>query len=215
MIAGLKKLACRADHTRVLKLALVAALALVLAFVALRHHRAEAAENRLAAIASQIAGREVKVRCQGALAAALDIGAEAGSVRFDAAGRPSDTTDLKRGTCTALARFPHERLRPAFACVARGVPCPDEVIRSVWSVQALAHEAWHLAGELDEARTQCFGLQTTAYVAVRLGADPTQAQTLAAYVYARLYPRMPAEYQSSHCRDGAALDIRPETSVWP
>jgi hypothetical protein len=197
------------------KLALVATLALLLVFVALRHHRAEAAENRLAEIASEIAGRDVNVRCQGTFAAALDISAEAGSVRFDAAGRPSDTTDLKRGTCSALARFPRERLRPEFACLARGAPCSDDVIRSAWSVQTLAHEAWHLAGELDEARTQCFGLQTTAHVAVRLGADPAQAQALAAYVYARLYPRMPAEYQSGQCHDGGALDLRPETAVWP
>jgi hypothetical protein len=199
----------------VLKLALVATLAFLLGFAALRHHRAEAAENRLAAIASEIAGRDVNVRCQGAVAAAFDIGAEAGSVRFDAAGRPSDTADLKRGTCSALARFPRERLRPEFACLPRGLACPDDVIRSAWSVQALAHEAWHLAGELDEARTQCFGLQSTAYVAERLGADPTQAQALAAYVYVRLYPRMPADYLSGHCRDGGALDLHPETSVWP
>ena len=197
------------------KLALIATLAFLLGFVALRHHRAEAAENRLAAIASEIAGRDVKVRCQGALAAAFDIGAEAGSVRFDAAGRPSDTAELKRGTCAALARFPREHLRPEFACLARALPCPDAVVLSVWSVQALAHEAWHLAGELDEARTQCFGLQSTARVAGRLGADRTRAQALAAYVYARLYPLMPAAYQSSHCHDGGALDLRPETSVWP
>jgi hypothetical protein len=197
------------------RLVLVGILALLLCFLALRHQRAEAAERRLAAIASEIAQREVHVHCQGSVAAMFDISAEAGSVEFDAQGRPADTTKLKRSTCSALMRFERERKKAEFACLLRRTSCPNSVIRSAWSVQALAHEAWHLAGELDEARTECFGLQSTAYVAERLGADPTQAQALAAYLYERIYPRLPADYRSGHCRDGGALDLRPETAVWP
>jgi hypothetical protein len=197
------------------KLALVATLVALACFLAFKHRRAEAAEHRLAAIASEIAHRPVHVDCQGAFAAALDVTAEAGSVEFDADGRPADTTKLKRSTCRALERFGRERRNPEFACLTRGVACPDDVIRSAWSVQALAHEAWHLGGEINEARTQCFGLQTTAYVAQRLGADRAQAQAVATYLYERIYPRMPAHYQSGDCRDGGALDLRPETAVWP
>jgi hypothetical protein len=198
-----------------IKLAVVATLVAVACLLGFKHHRAEAAEHQLEAIASAIARRSVHVDCQGAFAAAFDVSAEAGSVEFDADGRPSDTTELKRGTCAALARFDRDRTRPEFACLAQRATCPDHVILSAWSVQTLAHESWHLAGELDEARTQCFGLQTTAYVAHRLGADRVQAQALAAYVYERIYPRMPAEYRSDHCRDGGALDLRPQTTVWP
>jgi hypothetical protein len=197
------------------RLAVVATLVALVCFLGFRHRRAEAAQHRLAAIASEIAHRSVRVHCQGAFAAAFDVSAEAGSVDFDARGRPADTTELKRSTCSALRRFGRDGTKPEFACLTRGTACPDDVIRSAWSVQALAHEAWHLAGELDEARTQCFGLQTTAYVAQRLGADRAQAQALATYLYERIYPRMPAEYRSSHCRDGGALDLRRETSVWP
>jgi hypothetical protein len=197
------------------KLALVATLVAVACFLGLKHRRAEAAENRLAAIASEIAHRSVRVNCQGAVSAAFDVSAEAGSVLFDSEGRPADTAQLKRATCSALARFGRERRRPEFACLTRGVACPDDVIRSAWSVQALSHEAWHLGGELDEARTQCFGLQTTAYVARRLGSDRAQAQALATYLYERIYPQMPPAYRSGDCRDGGALDLRPETSVWP
>jgi hypothetical protein len=197
------------------KLAVVAAVVAVACFLGFKHRRAEAGEHRLAAIASVIAGRTVHVDCQGAFSAAFDVSAEAGSVEFGPDGRPADTTKLKRGTCSALARFGRDRARPEFACLTRRTACPDSVIRSAWSVQALSHEAWHLAGELDEARTQCFGLQTTAYVAQRLGADRAQAQALASYLYERIYPQMPSEYRSGHCRDGGALDLRPQTTVWP
>lgn len=198
-------------------LRLILVLGLVLAFgaLALTHRRAEAAERRLATIASEIANRDVNVHCQGAVAAALDVSSEAGSVMFDADGRPADTAELKRSVCSALRRFERDRQQPEFACLARDDRCPDNVIRSAWAVQTLSHEAWHLAGEIDEGRTQCFGLQTTAYVAVRLGAEREEAQALASYLYRHIYPRMPDSYQSGECRDGGKLDLRPEITVFP
>jgi hypothetical protein len=173
----------------VLRLILVVGLVLALGALALTHRRAEAAERRLAAIASVIANRDVNVHCQGAVAAALDVSSEAGSVMFDADGRPADTAELKRGVCSALRRFERDRQKPAFACLARDERCPDEVIRSAWAVQTLSHEAWHLAGEVDEARTECFGLQTTAYVAVQLGAERHEAQALASISTGMCTPR--------------------------
>jgi hypothetical protein len=198
-----------------MKLTLVALVALLLGFLAVRHQRAEAAERRLATIAGEIAGREVHVECQGALAALFDVTAEAGSVQFDAHGRPTDTARLKRGTCSDLHRFARDPDREELACLWQGALCPDHVVRSAWAVQALAHEAWHLAGELDEARTQCFGMQSTAHVAKRLGAAPARAQALAAYLYEHVYPRLPANYRTGHCRNGGPLDLRPETAAWP
>lgn len=198
-----------------LRLILLLGLVLSVSVLALTHRRAEAAERRLAVIASEIANRDVKVHCQGAVAAALDVSSEAGSVMFDADGRPADTAELKRGVCSALRRFERDRQKPEFDCLAGDKRCPDDVIRSAWAVQTLSHEAWHLAGELDEARTQCFGLQTTAYVAVRLGAERAEAQALATYLFRHVYPRMPDAYRSGHCRNGGALDLRPETAVFP
>ncbi|MGH2996091.1 MAG: hypothetical protein ACRDN6_04410 [Gaiellaceae bacterium] len=197
------------------RIALVAALALALGLLAWQHRRAEAAEGRLAAIASEVAGRDVGVSCQGRMGAVLDVSAEAGAVEFDADGRPADSTELKRGICTALERFPHERLRPEFRCLERDERCPQHVVASAWAVQTLAHESWHLRGERDEARTECFGLQTTAYVAGRLGAHAFQAQALALYLYKHVYPGMPQHYRSVECRDGGSLDLRPDSAVWP
>lgn len=198
-----------------LRLILLPGLVLAVGALAFTHRRAEAAERRLATIAGEIATRDVNVHCQGAVAAAVDVSSEAGSVMFDTQGRPSDTAELKRGICSALRQFERDRRKPAFACLARDDRCPNEVIRSAWAVQTLSHEAWHLAGELDEARTQCFGLQTTAYVAVRLGAEREEAQALATYLYRHVYPVMPANYRSAECRDGGTLDLRPETPVFP
>jgi hypothetical protein len=197
---------------RVLLLVVVASLAGLFLF---NRHRAEAAEARLAAVAGEVAGRPVRVHCQGALGAALDVSAEAGSVEFDASGRPSDTAELARGVCSSLHRFEHDAGGPAFACVLGGVPCPRDVTRSVWAVHTLAHEAWHLAGERDEGVTECRALQTTEWTALRLGATPVEAQALAVYVLRHLYPGLPAEYRPPACRDGGALDLRPETPAWP
>jgi hypothetical protein len=190
-------------------------LAAVGGLLALSYQRGEAAEDKLAAVAGGIAGRVVHVECQGFVGAALDVTSEAGTVQFDAHGKPSDTTELKRGVCTSLRRFRHDVGREEFACIFRGAPCPEDVMRSVWAVHTLAHEAWHLAGETNEAITECKALQTTAWTASQLGATPGEAQAVARYVALHMYPNVPADYKSPHCRDGGALDFRPASPIWP
>ena len=199
--------------TRVLLLALVAAVA---GLLLVDHRRAEAAETRLAAVASELAGRPVRVHCQGSVGATLDVGSEAGSVAFDAERhavrrRPTSSAASARRCSTSGTRSARREL----ACVLRGEACPRDVLRSVWAVHTLAHEAWHLAGVRDEGVTECRALQTTAWTAVRLGATPAEARALAVYVLAHMVGSMPAEYRSPLCVDGGPLDLRPETPVWP
>ena len=190
-------------------------LVVVGGLLALSYQRGEAAEDRLAVIAGELAGRKVHVSCQGFVGATIDVSSEAGAVEFDAHGRPSDTTELKRGVCTSLRRFEHDVGRAEFACVLRGIPCPKDLMRSVWAVHTLAHEAWHLAGVTSEAITECRALQTTAWTAVQLGATRREAHAVARYVALYMYPSLPADYQSPHCRDGGDLDLRPQTTIWP
>lgn len=194
--------------------ALIAAAALI-AVLAYRHDEAVAQEARLAAIASDIARRDVRVHCQGAVGEALDAAAESGSVAFDAQGRPADVTDLKRPICTALAAFPERWDDPGFACLDDRTPCSLSVKRSVVAVHALAHEAWHLAGYRDEAVAECYALQTTEYVAERLGAAQPLAQALAVHTLERLYPTLPPAYRTPDCRDAGRLDLRRATRSWP
>ncbi len=202
----------RLTRPRLFLALLLAAVAVVLGW---REHETRALEGRLAAIAGEIAGREVRVECQGSVGAALDVTGEAGSVEFDADGRPGDVTSLKRDICARLDRFRGEHHDARFDCLASGSHCPQDAVRTLHALQTLAHEAWHLAGTSDEAITECYAVQTTALVAVRLGASPPVAQAAARAVLAQIYPQMPAEYRSSDCRDGGRLDLRPDMPVWP
>ena len=178
---------------------LVAIAALAAGVLAFRHADAET-ERRLGAIAGEVAQRDVDVHCQGRVGAALDVGAEAGSVGFDAGGAPAREAKLDRSVCDSLERF-HEDGEATFAAVQ--------------AIHTLAHESWHLAGIQGEAQTECYALQTTALVAERLGAEPMAAQAIAVEALRRLYPALPSDYRADDCRDGGPLDLRPASSVWP
>ena len=87
------------------RLALASGLVAFAGFFGFRAYEARATENRLSAIASEIAGRHVRVECQGTVGAALDVGAESGSVWFGESGRRGDVTQLKREICRELTVF--------------------------------------------------------------------------------------------------------------
>jgi hypothetical protein len=164
------------------------------------HHEAAAAEQNLfGTIASELAQRPVSVRCQGFVAATIDVSAEAGTVEFDAQGKPSSHTNLKHDVCSALARYSSDMTSPAFACVMQNVTCSGRVFADVQAVHVLAHESAHLGGVEDEALAECRALHTTAYVAMRLGSDRAQAAAVARYVYLHLYPNLPDSYRTAGC----------------
>lgn len=199
-------------RTRAFALAVVACAA---GFLGWRHYETVQLEHRLGAIASTIAGRPVRVHCQGAVGAALDVSGEAGTVMFDAGGKPAAVTDLKHDVCDRLSAYPHVHTNGKFDCVGSGTACPLDTLENLWALQTLAHESWHLAGEQSEAVAECHALQTTAFVAERLGAAPVEAEASARAVLYQIYPQMPTEYRSDECRDGGPLDLRPQSSVWP
>jgi hypothetical protein len=179
------------------------------------HERKSALEHRLGSVASQLADRHVRVHCQGVTGELLDTTAEAGTVRFGADGRPADVTDLKRPICDALRRFPHDVKNGSYACVLEQAGCSHAIFEDVMAVHTLAHESWHLRGNGSEAVTECHALQTTAYAATLLGADPQAAQATATYALLRLYPNMPDEYKESDCVNGGPMDLRPTDPHWP
>jgi hypothetical protein len=197
------------------KLILLVPLIALAVYVTADRREAAAQEARFSAIASEIAGRPVEVRCQGRFSAAFDVTAESGRVQFDAEGRPVDWTDLKRGICASLGRFEHEHRQEKFTCVHDPLACDPSVLKSIHSLETLAHESWHLAGFADEAKTECYALQRIAFVAAALGAPREQGHALARTAFVVLYPRMPAEYRSGECRNGGSLDLSPDSSVFP
>jgi hypothetical protein len=196
-----------------LKLAIVVLVVCGVGFVL--HERKSALESHLSQIATQLGHRHVHVHCQSFAGNLVDVGPEAGTVQFDQSGIPSDTTNLKRPICAALDRFPHDVASADFACVYTNADCPQKIWEDVLAVHTLAHETWHLHGIQDEAKTECYALQTTAQAAQLFGASPAAAQATAKYAYARFYPNLPDEYRQAPCGNGGPLDLRPTDPNWP
>jgi len=175
-----------------------------------RHEERVHEQDKLATIASDLAGRKVGVRCPSFVASLVDIRGEAGRVQFDGSGRPADHTDLSPQTCKALRHL----ASVDFTCIGRD-DCGFKEFNAGWAAHTLAHESFHLRGFQDEGVTECYALQNTAFVAERLGVPEQQAQDLQAWLYERGYPNEPTDYQSPQCHDGGPLDLRPQEALFP
>ena len=175
-----------------------------------RHEERVREQDQLAAIASDLAGRTVTVRCPNLLASLVDVRGEAGRVQFDETGRPANHTDLSPQTCKALRHLDSVD----FTCIDRR-DCGFKEFAAGWAAHTLAHEAFHLRGFQDEGVTECYALQNTAFVAERLGVPTGRAQKLQSWLYARGYPNEPEEYRSAKCYDGGPLDLRPQQTLFP
>lgn len=198
------------------KLALaVAILALPATWLVQRQDRV-ALQDRLSAIATEIAERPVGVRCPGWWGRLLSPGdTDAGMVAVDADGRVADHTLLRKATCAELEAVLEGGREDQLACAARSSSCGDDVQRTAWAVGTLAHESIHLRGILDEGVTECYAVQNLALAAQRLGATPEQAHNLAVLHWETGTPQMPDRYRAPDCGDGARLDLRPDDPVWP
>jgi hypothetical protein len=187
---------------------------LALVTLALRHAAepaaAKPADLRLSTIAREIARRPVYVHCEGAGGDLTSVDGTSGTTEF-VDGKPADETVLQEGVCETL----HNYSRLTKRGVDCPLPCDGSALETAWSLNALAHESYHLAGIRNEARTECYALQAIDFVALRLGASAEQARQLAVYSFAQLPPRMPAAYSGPQCRDGGAWDLRPASPVWP
>jgi hypothetical protein len=175
-----------------------------------RHEQRVREQDQLGAIASDLAGRRVGVRCPSFVASLVDTRGEAGRVQFDDTGRPANHTDLSPQTCKALRHLD----AVDFTCIERH-DCNFRQFSAGWAAHTLAHESFHLRGFQDEGVTECYALQNTAFVAERLGVPKQQAQDLQAWLYERGYPNEPTEYQSAQCYEGGSLDLRPQETPFP
>jgi hypothetical protein len=185
----------------------------LLLFSAWQYSRREENENRLALVASAVALRDVDVSCPGFWTRLVEITPNAGWVDFDEHGRPSDETSLSASTCGSLERIWRGKQR-SFACLLTG-GCDRATLDAVSGVVTLAHESWHLRGIVNEARTQCYAVQTTEIVARRLGVTPRDARAITLRVATDDAHAPEGEYHSAQCRPGGAYDLRPDTAAWP
>jgi hypothetical protein len=182
-----------------MRLFVVALLIASIGFVGFRLTEKRAEERKLAAIAGEIAHRKVSIHCQGRVGELVDVDGEYGSVAFGSNG-PGDRAGLDRPICTSFARLKDGK--------------PVSLDDGSLAVEALAHEAYHLAGVRDEAATQCYALQAMRFVAERLGVPGDVGDAYVAAAVVR-YPRLPDAYRSYECREGGNLDLHPETGVFP
>ena len=193
----------------------LAILVLPVAWVVERQDRV-ALQNRLSAVATEIAERPVEVRCPGWWGRLLSpADTTAGAVQVDAEGRVADHAELRTVTCAELEAMIEGGREDQLACAARSTSCGEDVQRTAWAVNTLAHEAIHLRGILDEGITECYAVQHLAAAAQRLGATPAQAQNLALLHWETGVPQLPQRYRAKDCGDGAPLDLRPNDPVWP
>jgi hypothetical protein len=129
--------------------------------------------------------------------------------------RANGQIHLSPATCLHLA---HVVAEPGLLqCVAVDSDdewaCPPTATYAADALGTLAHEAQHVSGEQDEARTECYALQTVDDLAVRLGVAEPAAEPIGAYLL-RVVGR-PDEYVTGDCRRDGPLDIEPETPAFP
>jgi hypothetical protein len=173
-------------------------------------------EERLSAIASQIAGRDVRVSCPGPIARVIGYDIVEGSVRFGADGKPFDETKIRKQSCAELDALAEGRRGEELECTTRtGTACGPRGVETVMAVDVLAHESWHLSGIMDEGVTECRSLQTMAWTAEQLGATAEQGRALALAQYNGAYRQMAEAYRSRGCEDGGPLDMRPDDDRFP
>ena len=173
-------------------------------------------EARLGAIASRIAGREVRVNCPGPVGRLLGYDIVEGSVRFDAEGRPADEADLSLNSCAELDALAEGRAGKDLACIERTrIPCGPRGGRIAMAVDVLTHEAFHMSGIQDEGLTECRSLQAMAWAAQELGTTAEQGRALATAHYGWGYRDLPERYQHAGCAEGGELDERPGDPRFP
>jgi hypothetical protein len=176
-------------------------------------------EPKFTHVAAVISGYGTEVRCWSA-ADWQKREAEWGNWRGHALGRWGGYTapwgpeipnayriHLSPSVCSGLSRlaYGHTPLRED--------PWPAAL---AWSVAALAHESQHVRGIANEAQAECYGLQSMQRTTEALGRTAAEGRFLASLYWRTGYLRQSdSEYRSDECRDGGALDLHPETHVWP
>jgi len=158
-----------------------------------------AAVERFSGEASRIAGKPVSVGCDEAHDYVGYV-QHADGIAIVGGDRAYITPEI----CFALYRLAFEG--------------DEEGSQTARAIAVLAHEAWHLRGERDEATTECYALQSGVALGRRLGLDEDAARRMMAQQLTENMLRGPGslEYRvSDECRDGGRLDLDPGSRAFP
>jgi hypothetical protein len=123
---------------------------------------------------------------------------------------------IRPDECTYLAWFDRSPARwDPRTCL--GTDC-RYVSDIAMALAVVAHESYHILGYVNEARVECYGMQSIWYVANKLGASVAESEALGSYYATKMYPVREEEtptYWSAQCRDGGKYDLRPGSHAWP
>lgn len=167
-------------------------------------------EPRLSEAGRKLTGRRTEVRCwseedwRAVAAAGVPYAGDDEDSAAEVAGFVGDnaTLNLSPNVCAALVRLVYGR--------------EDDVgFDLAFAVGTFAHEARHRMGELREGHTECWAVQHVRRTARLFGASQPLADELADFYWEEIYPEEEPPYFDERCHDGGALDLRPESSVWP
>ena len=169
-------------------------------------------------IAEQVAARlthlHPQVRC-GPLGVPSGYGI-LGITLFDGT-RPAGYFLMLPLLCTELAAF-HASPASYDPRSCTDDACFNKIANTAMALATVSHESYHLLGYRNEAKVECYGMQSIWFVASKLGASLAESQAIASLYATQMYPlrrtKTPA-YWSAQCRDGGTLDLRPSLASWP
>ena len=173
-------------------------------------------EPRLSRVAGALAGRKAEARCWSrddwARLAAQQRSWIHRSRMYLGPWSAYASQDRKRAhfapnICVSLSRLLSERIP---------VQSDRWPAALAWSVAVLAHEAQHLSGISNEAKAECYGMQSITTAAELLGRTADEGHYLASLYWRSAYHRhRDPRYIPDECRNGGRLDLRPRSDAWP
>lgn len=155
-------------------------------------------ESDYARAASALAGRPAYVQCETFFQAFMPINLWAEGYAH------GQSMFMRNYVCRNLSKF-----------VRR--PEPENPFHN-FALIVFAHETMHVAGEMNEAMTECMAMQRAVEAGRLLGAGRDAAHAAARSYYRVQYSQMRAQaqdgYWSAECAPGRAMDLRLPDAPW-
>lgn len=114
-----------------------------------------------------------------------------------------EENDERGSGSTALLKY--ETCRDFRDWLFSGKTNPSD--KQISAVHIVVHEAFHVAGETNEARTECSSILALPAIAQKLGASATQAEAMSERYTTAIYPHLSAEYLTDCASETDLLPI--------
>ena len=167
-------------------------------------------------VAARLTHLHPEVRC-GALGISVPAGGLVTGVTLLPPHGPAGYFLLLPQMCNYLAWFRADPTRyDPTLCNDSSCLATDET--AALALATVSHESYHVLGYTNEARVECYGMQSIWYVATSLGASVAEGQRIAQFYWAHIYAERQEStpsYWSPQCRDGGKYDLRPSSTAWP